>query len=253
MTDDVPADEAWLRGRQVWAITAGVDGMSGLAAGFLDCGAQVAQLGDDAETLAAAPDGVARISGTFDTQAAADTGIAALAEASGPPDLVVVSLLPRAAMRLAPLSALSEDEWRLGACDGLRALVYLLRALGPRIKGRGVAVVLVGPSLSLVGCPELVALTTLLEGQRGMVKSVARQWGGSGVTLNWVAVAPRALSPLFDAAPLAAKPDAVSVALGRPLDPRREIAPIIGFLGSPAGRAITGASLTLDGGEWMVP
>ena len=253
MTDDVPADEAWLRDRQVWAITGGVDGMSGLAAGFLDCGAQVAQLGDDAETLAAAPDGVTRISGTFDTQAAADAGVAALAEAVGAPDLVVVSLLPRAAMRIAPLSALSEDEWRLGACDGLRTLVYLLRALSPRIKGRGVAVVLVGPSLSLVGCPEMVALTTLLEGQRGMVKSIARQWGGSGVTLNWVAVAPRALSPLFDAAPLAAKPDAVSVALGRPLDPRREIAPIIGFLGSGAGRAITGACLTLDGGEWMVP
>ena len=43
------------------------------------------------------------------------------------------------------------------------------------------------------------------------------------------------------------------MALGRPLDPRREIAPIVGFLASPAGRAITGASLTLDGGEWMVP
>jgi len=249
----VPTDEGWLRGRRVWTVTAGVDVVSGLAAGFLDHGARVAQLSDDADTLAAAPEGVVRVSGTFDSQPAADAGVAALAEAAGPPDLVVIGMLPRAAMRLAPLSALSEGEWRLGACDGLRALAYVLRALGPRIKDRGVAVVVVGPSLSLVGCPQLVALTTLLEGQRGMVKSVARQWGGADVTLNWIAAAPRALSPLFDAAPLAAKPDAVSVALGRPLDPRREIAPVIGFLGSPAGRAITGASLTLDGGEWMVP
>ena len=58
---------------------------------------------------------------------------------------------------------------------------------------------------------------------------------------------------MFDDAPLAAKPDAVSVALGRPADPRREIAPVLGFLAGPAGRAVTGATLTLDGGEWMVP
>ena len=90
--------------------------------------------------------------------------------------------------------------------DGLRAVMYLLRALGPVMKPRGGAIVVVGPSLSLVGCPQLVALSTLLEGQRGMVKSVARQWGSTGVTLNWLAVAPSALSPLFDTAPLAAKP-----------------------------------------------
>jgi len=28
---------------------------------------------------------------------------------------------------------------------------------------------------------------------------------------------------------------------------------VIDFLGSPAGRAITGATLVADGGEWMVP
>ena len=29
--------------------------------------------------------------------------------------------------------------------------------------------------------------------------------------------------------------------------------PVIQVLGSEAGRAITGATLVLDGGEWMVP
>src|SRR2546430_9136161 len=40
----------------------------------------------------------------------------------------------------------------------------------------------------------------------------------SGVTVNWIAAAPRSLSPLFDALPLPVKPDPVPVALGRPLD-----------------------------------
>jgi len=49
------------------------------------------------------------------------------------------------------------------------------------------------------------------------------------------------------------KPDAVMVALGRPLALGAEIAPFIEFLGSPEGRVMTGATLMLDGGEWMVP
>ena len=31
------------------------------------------------------------------------------------------------------------------------------------------------------------------------------------------------------------------------------IVPVIEFLGSAAGRVMTGATLMLDGGEWMVP
>ncbi len=226
-------DSGWLAGRQVWALGIGLDVLSGLAAGLRDHGAKVTEIGDDLEIP--------------------DAAIEELAETAGPPDLVLVSVLPKESVRLAAMADLAAADWTAIACEPLRSLMNLLRSIGPHIKGRGVAVVLVGPSLSLVGCPQLVALTTLLEGQRGLMKSVARQWGDQGVSLNWIAVAPRALSPVFEEAPLAAKPDAVSVALGRPLDPRTEIAPIIGFLGSPAGRAMTGATLTLDGGEWMVP
>jgi NAD(P)-dependent dehydrogenase (short-subunit alcohol dehydrogenase family) len=109
------------------------------------------------------------------------------------------------------------------------------------------------PSLSLTGCAGLVALTTALEGQRGLMKSVARQWGSTGVTLNWVAVTPASLSPVFARAPLAMKADAVPVALGRALDLASEVVPVISFLASAAGRKMTGATLCLDGGEWMLP
>jgi len=49
---------------------------------------------------------------------------------------------------------------------------------------------------------------------------VARQWGGKNITLNWAAVSPRGLSPAFDGARLAVKPDAVSIALGVAPDAR---------------------------------
>ena len=68
-----------------------------------------------------------------------------------------------------------------------------------------------------------------------------------------MALAPRGLSSRFDGLPLPVKPDAVMVALGRPLDLASEVVPVIEFLGSPQGRVMTGATLLLDGGEWMVP
>ena len=232
-SSDVQRDAGWIAGRRVWAFSIGLGVAADLVAGLRDHGALVTELIDDFEIDADAID--------------------ALARASGPPELVLISVLPKGSVFQAPLRAVAAADWTTNVSQPLQALIHLLQSIGHRIKGRGIAVVLIGPSLSLVGCPQLVALTTLLEGQRGLMKSVARQWGSEGVSLNWIAVAPRSLSPVFDEAPLAAKPDAVSVALGRPLDLRSEIAPIIGFLGSPAGRRITGMTLTLDGGEWMVP
>ncbi|MGB8364175.1 MAG: SDR family oxidoreductase [Rhizomicrobium sp.] len=247
------SDSQWLRGRKTWLIGAGLDIVSDLARGLDDLGSAIAILSDNAETLAAAPVDAQTSSASFVSQTLADAAVADLKRLAGEPDLLVMGIVPREAAELSPITALSAGQWRAQSSAGVRTLLYLLRALGPHIKDRGVAVVLVGPSLSLVGCPDLVALTTLLEGQRGLMKSVARQWGAHGVTLNWIALAPRTLSQAFGAAPLAAKPDTVSLALGRAPDLRREIAPVISFLGSPAGRVMTGATLTLDGGEWMVP
>lgn len=173
-----------------------------------------------------------------------------LAAALPAPDLVVLCLVHDAAIARQPLAEQSFETWGAVAQDGLFETIQIFQTLEPHFVDRGGAVAMIGPSLSLVGCPELVALTTLLEGQRGLVKSIARQWGARGVTVNWIAAAPRALSDAFADAPLAAKPDSVSVALGGPLDLQRDIAPVLAFL---AGRKLTGQTLTLDGGEWMTP
>lgn len=247
------ADADWLRNRRVLVVARGLDVTSAVIAGLMDHGARVTLLSDNDDPLAQTRPALERTRATFASRQEVEQAVARAVAQLGIPELVVLSVLPFAGAGLAPITSLRSQDWQSGACDAIRCVLHLLQALSAHMQGRGGAIVMLAPSLSLVGCRELVALSTALEGQRGLMKSVARQWGAAGVTLNWIAAAPRALNAAFDAAPLASKPDAVTVALGRAIDPCREITPILGFLASEAGRTITGATLTLDGGEWMVP
>ncbi len=174
-------------------------------------------------------------------------------EESGSLAQLVVQALPAAAVVGNTVVEHSEDEW-LAAC-GTAALqvVHLLQALAPALKQHGASVVFVGASLGLVGAERLAGLATLLESQRGLMKSLARQWGRHGVTCNWIAMEARELWPGFGDFKLPIRLEAVPVALGRRPDAAADVAGILAFLASPAGRSLTGATLCLDGGEWMVP
>lgn len=224
-----------------------------LLAGLQEQDIRVVLLTDNAEALRASQDGVQRLAMNTGSRAAIQTALDAAVAVAGAPDLVVLCVLPEASVRLTELAELSESDWFTSVRETIRTTLHLLQAMAPMLRERGGSVIFLVPSLSLTGCARLVALTTALEGQRGLMKSVARQWGATGVTLNWVAVTPSALSPVFAQAPLAIKADAVPVALGRALDLASEVVPIIDFLASTAGRKMTGATLCLDGGEWMLP
>jgi len=237
-----------------FVLSHGLDIGSPIATGLAARGGRVAWLSDGSE--AAATDlgaTVARLDVGFASRAELEQAFAAAQARVGPPSQVVVSAIPRAGLRAQAIGSLAEDDWRAACGAAMKSVLYALQAAYTALAGRGGSVVVVGPSLSLAGAAQLVALSTAIEGQRGLVKSTARQWGQRGITVNWIAAAPRGLSPAFDGLPLPVKPDAVMVALGRPLDLASEIAPVIEFLGSAAGRVITGATLVLDGGEWMVP
>ena len=59
--------------------------------------------------------------------------------------------------------------------------------------------------------------------------------------------------PDFGSFRLPARTEAVPVALGRRPDALSDLAGVLDFLGGSAGRVVTGTTITLDGGEWMVP
>jgi 3-oxoacyl-[acyl-carrier protein] reductase len=247
-----PADGG-LPQRTALVINAGLDMSPALLAGLQVQGIRVVLLTDNAEAARARPDGVHRVSLTPGSRAAVQAAFDAAVAEAGAPDLVVLCVMPELSVRLTELADLPEPDWFVSVRETIRTTLHLLQVIAPVLRERGGSVIFLAPSLSLTGCAGLVALTTALEGQRGLMKSVARQWGSTGVTLNWVAVTPAALSPVFARAPLAIKADAVPVALGRALDLASEVVPVITFLASAAGRKMTGATLCLDGGEWMLP
>jgi NAD(P)-dependent dehydrogenase (short-subunit alcohol dehydrogenase family) len=240
--------------RVVFVLTSGLDIGSPLAGALAARGARVAWLTDgDGGPVADIGAAVVRIPARYDSRDGLERAFAVAVESVGAPDQVVASAIPREALVEQDIVATSDARWHAACGAAMKAVLLALQASHRHLSARGGSVVVIGPSLSLAGAPGLVPLSAAVEGQRGLVKSTARQWGQSGITVNWIAAAPSALSPVFESLPMPVKPDPVPVALGRRPDLAAEIAPVIEFLGSGAGRVMTGGTLLLDGGEWMVP
>lgn len=237
-------------GRTIFVFNSGVDVASALGRGLKARGARVVVLDDGAGSAA---DGGERMCCSFASRAGLEEAFAAAVARVGMPQQVVASVLPAVALEATPVHEMTLAHWRAACGDAMKALLHVLQTAFEQMGPHGGSVVALGPALALAGAERLVALSAALEGQRGLVKSAARQWGRRGLTVNWLAAAPLALSPLFAALPLPVKPDAVRIALGQGPALDDGLAGVVDFLGSPAGRALTGATLVADGGEWMVP
>ena len=91
-------------------------------------------------------------------------------------------------------------------------------------------------------------------GIRGLTKSLAREWGPDGITVN--CISPLAMSPAMGTAyaedPELRKKHERIVPLGYLGDPEDDIGPAVVFLAGPGGRYVTGQTLVVDGGRFTV-
>lgn len=117
----------------------------------------------------------------------------------------------------------------------------------PLRRGR---VILIGSAAADIGVPGLAAYTSAKAGLAGLARTLAREAGRRGITVN--VVSPGLLDDAaarFDrtgSAPI--RSDwAAETPLGRVGRPR-EVAAVVGHLASPEGGAITGAVIAVDGG-----
>jgi SDR family mycofactocin-dependent oxidoreductase len=127
------------------------------------------------------------------------------------------------------------------------AVPALLRRPEPRA-GRFLAV---ASAAATRGLPMLAAYCAAKAGVAGLVRALAVELGGTGITANAVSPGSTATKILEESARLYGLPGAQAFAAqqpsGRLLDPA-EVAAVLAFLASPASSGMTGAVVPVDGG-----
>ena len=227
-----------LAGKRVLIATPGCESLDSIDAGLQELGAGCRQLNapEHFNRLAAIESAFASVDRELD-------GLDALVIAVGSP----LNRQPR------PLVSYSPAQWRSACLDPLRTTRHCLQAAWKTLAGRRARIVLLGPSLSLTGASCLTALSTLSEGQRGLMKSAARQWGGQGIQLNWLGIDSEVFARELNVGVLAQSPELglPTPALGRAPDLSWGVVESLALL--IGSHAFTGASIPVDGGYWMVP
>lgn len=147
-----------------------------------------------------------------------------------------------------PLTDMPEAEWReVAESAPLRAIRALQRARTATSAQCG-NIVVIAPSVGLVGAGGLSHYVAAIEAVRAMAKSAARQWAAERISVSLVVV-PLALldssaDDLVRHVGRAARQDA---------DLQDAVVRAVDFLLSGAGPGLSGSTLVVDGGAVMVP
>jgi 3-oxoacyl-[acyl-carrier protein] reductase len=143
------------------------------------------------------------------------------------------------------------EDWDLVQAVNLRGAFLLLRHTIPLLRrGEGGHIVLIGSINGSRGKFGTSAYSASKAGLLGLAKSVARETGRFGISVNviepgWVR------TPLTDAVPPQVREAALAeTLLGTLVDPE-DIAGAVLYLCGPAGRRITGQILRVDGGQFL--
>jgi NAD(P)-dependent dehydrogenase (short-subunit alcohol dehydrogenase family) len=150
-----------------------------------------------------------------------------------------------------PLAEATLDELEDHLAVAVRGLYLLARAAWPPLRAAGGSFVVTTSEAGFEGKKLLAAYATVKAAQRGLVRSLAREWGPHGVRIN--AIAPVAMTPAMEAA-FAAEPAMEArvrsrIPLGRIGDPVDDVGATVRFLLGDDARYVTGQTLMVDGGS----
>lgn len=153
-----------------------------------------------------------------------------------------------AARKIAP------KGWQAVVDTTLNGTFYCCRAVGQHMMARdGGKIINITATLHYKGSPGLIAPTAAKAGVEAMTKTLALEWAKYNILVN--AIAPGPIQTEGSEKNLwsnAAFRDMVQrgVPLARFGNPE-DIANMAVYLASPAGNYITGATMVVDGGEWL--
>ena len=156
--------------------------------------------------------------------------------------LVHVPDLAAAATR--EFAELDDAAWDVRGEAVLRDALHACQSAYAAMKGRGGRIVVVTPTVALVGGEGRAPFAMACEGIRTMAKVAARQWGAEGITANCVAPSLDTFGIEHDSR------GTVAPALGR-TPGIADLARVVAALLRDAGTAVTGVTIPVDGGVVM--
>jgi 3-oxoacyl-[acyl-carrier protein] reductase len=170
-----------------------------------------------------------------------------VAETSGAADLVVIPVVDPDGLTRTPLAEMDEADW-IRRCEaplgGVRTA--LQEAHGVLTERGGGQIVLLVPTISMLGAADFAAYSAVGEGARSLAKAAARGWGAQGITVNCLALTQEQLAPGAEGEVTERR---VPPALKTP-DLENDVAGFIATLAvGPA--VVTGTTMMLDGGNLM--
>jgi 3-oxoacyl-[acyl-carrier protein] reductase len=151
------------------------------------------------------------------------------------------------------LESASLDEWERVSRSAMWASIHCAQAASPHLAASACGrLVLVSSAAGIEGSVNLPLYAAVKGAQRAFAKSLAREWGPRGVTVN--CIAPLALTPALAHA-IERNPDLLPrlearTPLGRLGDPEHDIGAVVAFLASAAAGYVTGQTLVCDGGSF---
>jgi 3-oxoacyl-[acyl-carrier protein] reductase len=146
-------------------------------------------------------------------------------------------MVPRA------ITELTDEEFDLAWQQTMDAAVTACVEARTAFAGQPGCIVLTFPTTAFVGGALHAHWAAAAEGVHILARSVARQWGPEGITVNALAI--DAVAVLAD--PVAAGP----VSIASPAVPDARPDDVLAFLCSAEARDLAGQTLTVDGGLWM--
>ena len=148
-----------------------------------------------------------------------------------------------------------ERHWKHMSQTGVWAVLYCGQAAWPHLRRaahHGRFILVTSPS-GVEGSANIPLYSPVKAAERAIAKSLAREWGPSGVTVNCVApvAASPALLSAFERSPALRAALEARTPLGRVGDPEADIGSVALFFASDDSAYVTGQTIVCDGGSFL--
>ena len=174
--------------------------------------------------------------------------IQGITDALGPPDIVVNNA---GITRDTLMMRMSDDDWQRVLTTDLTGAFLVTRAcLRGMLRARWGRIINIGSVVGSMGNPGQVNYAAAKAGLAGMSKAAAKELGSRNITVNVIAPGFIRTNITADLPEETVATILTQIPLGRLGDPE-DVAPLVAFLASEAGRYITGQVIHIDGGLVM--